>query len=165
MDLQQKAIDLVNERFASEVVGQSEFVGQKWLVVRPQRIAPILKSLRDELGFDMLLDITVVDYLGKEGMPERFCVVYQIYSTKNNGNFRVKAFVPESEPVIDTVSGLWKAAMWGEREAYDMFGVRFNGHPDLRRLLMPYDYQGHPLRKDYPLRGRGERNNFPRFQK
>ena len=94
---------------------------------------------------------------------ERFAVVYQLNSIEHNARLRVQAYVPEDPCEIDTVSGIWDSANWGEREAFDMYGVVFKGHPDLKRILMPDNYEGHPLRKDYPLKGRGERDNFPKF--
>jgi len=120
--------------------------------------------LRDELGFDMLMDLTAVDYLN-QGCPERFVMVYFLYSVQENTHFRVKAWVPEGEASIDTVSSVWAAANWAEREVFDMFGISFNGHPDLRRILLPEGYTGHPLQKDYPITGRGERHDFSKYEK
>ncbi len=90
-------------------------------------------------------------------------MVYNLCSIGTGARARVKAFVPEGDPEIDSASALWKAAPWAEREVYDLYGIRFRNHPDLKRILMPDDYEGHPLRKDYPLQGRGERQNFPRY--
>lgn len=162
--LQDLALATVTQQFPDEVLGHGEHAGQRWVEVRRDRIVEILQTLRDTHGFDMLLDLTAVDWLNK-GMFERFSVVYILYSIRRNQHFRVRAWVPEDDPTIATVSHLWKAANWGEREVWDMFGVRFDGHPDLRRLLMPEDYTGHPLRKDYPVRGRGERSNFRRIER
>ena len=132
-------------------------------LVRGQAIARVdraairdaLAALRDhpDTRFDMLSDLTVVDYLGR---APRFEVVYLLYSLGRNHRLRVKAAVPEEDPLVPSVSSLWKAALWAEREAWDMFGIRFAGHPDLRRILMPDEWQGHPQRKDYPLEGPGE---------
>jgi NADH-quinone oxidoreductase subunit C len=155
-------IEKVKERFADQVLAVREHAGQRWVEVRRDRILEILRLLRDECGFDMLTDLTAVDYLN-QGMPERFAVVYNLYSLQANARARVKAFVPEGDPVIDSAASLWKAAPWAEREVYDLFGIRFRGHPDLKRILLPEGYEGHPLRKDYPLTGRGERMNFPRY--
>jgi len=152
----------IRERFPGEVLGGREHAGQRTVWVRRDRILDLLRFLRDECGFDMLTDLTAVDHLGR-GRPERFAVVYQLCSVAGWERARLEAFVPESDPVIDSASGLWKAAPWAEREVWDLFGIRFRGHPDLKRILLPDDYEGHPLRKDYPLRGRGERQNFPRF--
>lgn len=150
------------EAFADQILGE----GPTYLEVRRDRVHDMLKLLRDdpELRFDQLSDVCGVDYLN-QGKPERFCVVYNLYSFTTRTQFRVKAFVPEDDPTIDTASDLWQAAHWGEREAYDMFGIEFRGHADLRRILMPFDYEGYPLRKDYPLIGRGERMDFPVYER
>ena len=155
-------VERVRERFPDQVLGTAAHAGQRAVLVRRDRVLEILRMLRDEAGFDVLADLTAVDYLDR-GQPERFCVVYNLHSLGTGARTRVKAFVPEADPVIDSASGLWKAAPWAEREVYDLFGIRFRGHPDLKRILLPESYEGHPLRKDYPLRGRGERGNFPRY--
>jgi NADH-quinone oxidoreductase subunit C len=164
LDLQDRAIAAIQERHAMEFLGTGEHAGQKWAFVRQARIVEILTFLRDELGCDMLTDLTAVDCLN-QGQPERFSIVYQLYSTKGNQYFRLKTWVSESDPEIDTASDVWKAAPWAEREVWDMFGIRFRGHRDLRRILLPFEYPGHPLRKDYPLIGHGERQDFPRYVK
>lgn len=163
-DNQQKSIELIQTRYPDDFVGQGEHAGQKWAVVKRERIVDVLRTLRDEHAYEMLMDLTAVDYLN-QGQPERFCMVYELYSLSRNNYFRVKCWVPEEDPVVDTIGALWKAAPWAEREVYDMFGVTFRGHPDMKRILMPFDYSGHPLRKDYPLQGMGERMNFPRYTK
>lgn len=164
MDLEQRAIDTIQARFPSEVIGVGEHAGQRWIDVRRDRIVDLLRLARTELGFDLLTDLTAVDWLNK-GMPERFSIVYELYSMTENGHFRIKAWVPEGDEVIDTASGVWKAANWAEREVYDMFGITFTGHPDLRRILLPFTYPGHPLRKEYPLTGHGERFQFPKIER
>ena len=123
--------------------------GDATAVVEAARIVPILRFLRDESGleFDMLADLTAVDYLGES---PRFELVYHLYSTVRNHRVRLKARVPEEAPEIDTAIPVWPAANWLEREAWDLYGIRFRGHPDLRRLLLYEEFQGHPLRKDYP---------------
>jgi NADH-quinone oxidoreductase subunit C len=161
VDLQQRAEDLIKARFADEIVGVGEHASQKWIEVKRTRIVEILRTLRDELSFDMLMDLTATDWLN-QGKPERFAVVYQLYSLSENGYYRVKAWVPEDDPEIDTVMSLWKAAPFAEREVFDMFGLRFRGHDGLKRILLPDTYPGHPLRKDYPLTGHGERYDFPK---
>jgi NADH/F420H2 dehydrogenase subunit C len=112
-----------------------------------------LKTLRDdpELRFDLLADLTAVDYFGR---APRWEVVYQLRSIQHGHRLRVKVPVDGDDPVVPTATGVWKSANWAEREAYDMFGIRFAGHPDLRRILMYPEFQGHPLRKDYPLNQR-----------
>ena len=123
--------------------------GDATALVEAARIVPILRFLRDESGleFDMLADLTAVDYLGES---PRFELVYHLYSTARNHRVRLKARVPEEAPEIDTAIPVWPAANWLEREAWDLYGIRFRGHPDLRRLLLYEEFEGHPLRKDYP---------------
>ncbi|MBI3856487.1 MAG: NADH-quinone oxidoreductase subunit C [Planctomycetes bacterium] len=155
-------IETVKAKFADQVLGVGSHAGQAWVDVKRDRIVDVLKTLRDEGGFDLLTDLTAVDYLN-QGLFERFAVVYNLYSVKDNARTRVKAWVPEADPVIDSVSPLWKAAPWAEREVWDLMGIKFKGHPDLKRIQLPENYEGHPLRKDYPLTGRGERMSFPRY--
>ena len=137
-------------------------------VIDREHVLPVLQYLRDDsrLSFDLLTDVTVVDHLHmhQDEIGSRFAVVYQLQSLAHNHRFRVKARVPEDDPRCPSVYDLWRSALWGEREAHDMFGVEFDGNPDMRRLLMPEDYPGFPLRKDYPLRGRGERDSFPQYR-
>ncbi|MBI3271875.1 MAG: NADH-quinone oxidoreductase subunit C [Planctomycetes bacterium] len=156
--------DRLRERFADELLEAGEPCGQPVVAVKRGRIAEILRFLKEDpaLAFDSLTDVTAVDYMNRD-LWERFAVVYNLYSFSRNARFRVKAFVPEADPSIASAASIWAGATWAEREAYDMYGIRFEGHPDLRRILMPDDYPGHPLRKDYPLKGRGERANFRRY--
>jgi len=127
--------------------------GETVIVVERERLLASLQTLRDhpDLRFEMLTDVTAVDYLGRE---TRFEVIYQLYSISNNQRLRVKVLVPEGDPSVASAAGLWKSANWAERDTYDMFGTPFTGHPDLRRILMYPEFQGHPLRKDYPLNQR-----------
>jgi len=156
------AIDKVAAAFGDQVLGIYEQAGQRFVHVKRDRVRDVLRLLRDQEGFNVLTDLTAVDYLN-QGQPERFCVVYNLMALGDGRRTRVKAFVPESDPSIETVSDLWKAANWAEREVFDFFGLIFKNHPDLKRIQLPFDYEGHPLRKDYPLTGRGERMNFPRY--
>jgi NADH-quinone oxidoreductase subunit C len=128
----------------------SETRGQAVVVTTPARIVDDLRTMRDdpELRFDLLADLAGVDYLGR---TPRFEVVYQLVSIASHHRLRVKIAVDGPDPSVPTVSGLWKSALWAEREAWDMFGIRFEGHPDLRRILLYPEFDGHPLRKDYPL--------------
>lgn len=162
----QAITDRLRQIFGDRIVAWGEYRGQGHVVVRGTDHLALLRYLRetDDLRFDMLTDVTAVDHRDLEG-PERYAVVYHLYSTVHNHRYRVKAAVPENDPEIDSTIGLWDAALWGEREVHDMFGIRFRGHPDLRRLLMPEGYPGFPLRKDYPLQGRGERDLFPRYDR
>jgi NADH-quinone oxidoreductase subunit C len=127
--------------------------GQAVVVVEREALLEALRALRDhpDTRFEQLSDLTAVDYLGR---TPRFEVVYQLYSLSLNHRLRVKVPVPEEAAVLPSATGLWKAANWAERETWDMFGIRFAGHPDLRRILMYPEFQGHPLRKDYPVNQR-----------
>jgi NADH-quinone oxidoreductase subunit C len=124
--------------------------GQAAVMVPRERAFDALRALRDdaELGFDLLTDLTAVDYLGRE---PRFEVVYQLYSLAHRHRLRVRVGVPAADPSLPSATPLWNAALWAEREAWDLFGIRFDGHPDLRRILMYPEFEGHPLRKDYPV--------------
>ena len=164
MEIIKEVVERIKSTFADEVLSIEESAKQTAISVKPKKILRILKLLKEdsELAFDYLQDVCGVDYLN-QGMPERFAVVYNLYSFKNNAHIRVKTFVPEENPAIDSVSSLWASADWAEREVYDMYGIKFNNHPNLKRILLPDGYVGHPLRKDYPLQGRGERDNFPKY--
>lgn len=164
MDLAQTAIEAIQAKFPDVLLGTGEHAGQKWAFIQEKSIVPVLTMLRDALSFEFLMDLTAVDYLN-QGTPERFSLVYVLYSFKHNDYFRVKTWVSEVNPEADSATGVYKSAGWAEREVWDMYGITFRNHPDLRRILMPMDYQGHPLRKDYPLTGNGERQNFPRYVK
>jgi NADH-quinone oxidoreductase subunit C len=157
-------IETIQTKFADQLIAVGEHAGQPFVSLKRDRILEILRWLRDDAGFDMLTDLCGADYLN-QGMADRFCIVYNLYSLKENIRFRIKAFVPEEDPIIDSAANLWKSAPWAEREVYDMFGIRFKGHPDLKRILLPAAYKGFPLRKDYPLIGEGERQDFPRYTK
>ncbi|GAB4534673.1 MAG: NADH-quinone oxidoreductase subunit C [Thermodesulfovibrionia bacterium] len=145
--------DRLKERFAQEVLDVTEFRGQVSVTIKRERVREICRYLHDESGIEMdyLSDLCGVDYLGKRRV--RFEVVYNLYSLKHRHRIRLKALVPEDDPSIDTVTDIWRGANWHERETYDMFGIVFNGHPDLRRILLPEDWEGFPLRKDYPVTG------------
>lgn len=150
-----RAIEKVRGRFPDAVLSQGEFRGQAWAVIRPARIVEVCRFLRDdpELLCDYLRDVCGVDNLGHAPYEERFQVVYQLYSLKYRGLLRLKVDLPEDNPEVDSVVPIWAAADWQERETYDMYGIRFKGHPDLRRILMPEDYRYHPQRKDFPIEG------------
>jgi len=134
-------------RFGAAILEASTFLGQNYFVVEAARIEEICFFLRDDEQYNMLADLTAVDYPKKD---KRFEVVYQLYSFPKNERLRVKAAVADKEP-ISTVVKVWITANWLEREAYDMFGIPFAGHPDLRRILLPEDWQGFPLRKDHHI--------------
>ncbi|MSR22947.1 MAG: NADH-quinone oxidoreductase subunit C [Gemmatimonadetes bacterium] len=151
------SVAALRERFGSAVLRHEVVAGDEHVVyVDASRIVELLTWLKDELsqGFNFLSDVTAVDYGG--GRPIQ--VVYQLYSIPHRRALRVKVELPLTNLRIDSVTRLWGTADWLEREVYDMFGVHFEGHPDLRRILMPENYaEGHPLRKDFPLRGRFSR--------
>jgi NADH-quinone oxidoreductase subunit C len=139
----------------------SEFRGQVRAVVPSEELYPALEFLKRERGFDLLVDITCVDYLNYRGATDRFGLVYIVTNTKTNERLIVRTFLNEPDLSVPSVTPLWEGANWLEREVWDMFGIRFEGHPDLRRILLPEEFAAFPLRKDYPLQGRGERHNFP----
>lgn len=127
--------------------------GQAVVLLDRGAVPAAFETLRDhaDTRCDRLVDLTAVDYLGR---APRFEVVYQLHSTTHGHRLRVKVPVGEDDPSVPTASGIWKSALWAEREVWDMFGLRFAGHPDLRRILMYPEFVGHPLRKDYPVRQR-----------
>lgn len=139
----------------------SEFRDNRRVVVPAASLAEILTTLKQACGFDQLVEITAVDYLEYENASDRFGVVYVLVNIATGERLIVKTFVNDPEPKLPSMYPLWKSADWLEREVYDMFGIHFEGHPDHRRILMPDEFTSFPLRKDYPLRGRGERHNFP----
>ena len=142
----QPVINALADRFGAQV---SEFRGETTLVLAPENITKVCQVLHDEFSFDMLEDETAVDYWPE--MKPRFHVIYQIYSLKNHQRVCLRVPVPATQPSVPTVETVYPNANWHEREIWDMFGIRFAGHSDLRRILMPYDWEGHPLRKDFPL--------------
>lgn len=133
------------------VLAKKEFRGETTLTVEAARIAEVGAFAKKECGFDTLINVCAVDNLGND---PRFEVNYDLYSMGDNHYLRLKALVPEEAPELPTVTGVWAAADWQERETYDLSGIRFTGHPDLRRILMWEGYPFHPLRKDFPLAGR-----------
>jgi NADH-quinone oxidoreductase subunit C len=153
------ACEQLKEQFPEAVRGIEEFRGDTFVTVDQGQIRAVMAFLKESEGtlYDLLVDIAGVD-LGS-GSP-RFLVVYLLHSMKYNNRLGIKIAVPEGA-AVDTVSDLWKAANWMEREVYDMFGIKFSHHPDLRRILLPDDFVGHPLRKDYPLKGVDFDKPFP----
>ncbi|MGH8631920.1 MAG: NADH-quinone oxidoreductase subunit C, partial [Burkholderiales bacterium] len=137
----------VKERFGAAIQESLTYLGQIYLVVSAGSIVSVCGYLKHEEQFNFLTDLTAVDYPKRE---KRFEVIYQLYSFPKNVRLRVKAPLGENE-TTESVTSVWATANWLEREAYDMFGIPFSGHPDLRRILLPEDWQGHPLRKDYGI--------------
>lgn len=134
----------LRQEFGEQITEFSEYLGQKFLVARPEAVVPILKYLNSEAAFDYLVDVTAVDYPGR---AERFDLIYIVYSFARNQRIRIKTRIAEgARPASAT--GVYPTANWLEREVFDMFGIEFDHHPDMRRILMPEDWTGHPLRKD-----------------
>jgi NADH-quinone oxidoreductase subunit C len=148
-----RTTDLIREKFAAFLLDSHEQRGDETVVLRPEGLIPVATWLKaePELRFEVLMDITAVDYLGRE---PRFEVVYHFYSVSRRARLRVKLPLGEDNPEVDSLSPLWKSANWYEREVWDMFGVRFRGHPNLKRILLYEEFSGHPLRKDYPIKKR-----------
>lgn len=159
--MNQQMIDQLRQSFHGLAV--SDFRGETRLIATAAGHYDVLRALKESHGFDMLVDITCVDYLNYRNAKDRFGLVYLLANTETNDRVTVRCFVNDPEPVVPSVVGLWAGANWLEREVWDMFGIRFAGHPDLRRILLPEEFTAHPLRRDYPLQGRGERHNFPRI--
>jgi len=139
-------IHALAERFSAQV---QEFRGEGTVIVSPAQAPDLALAARDEFGFETMLDATAVDYW-PETEP-RFDIIYQLYSVRDNLLLRIRVPLNDAEAHMPTLEKVYPGVNWKEREIWDMFGVRFDGHSDLRRILMPYDWQGHPLRKDYPL--------------
>ncbi|MEX0776067.1 MAG: NADH-quinone oxidoreductase subunit C [Phycisphaeraceae bacterium] len=177
-NLDHPTLALVKAHFPEVRLAATEFRGQTTLVVGRDALHDVLAFLRDDAhcAYDFLSDVTGIDYLnypaapGPKGLAGRFAVTYNLVSTKHNRRLLVKVMIDpsldtsgiEHDPALHlpTVTDLWPGAEWPEREVFDMFGIRFDGHPDLRRILMWEEYPAHPLRKDYPMRGRGERESY-----
>jgi NADH-quinone oxidoreductase subunit C len=138
------------QRFGEILQHKSEFRGETTYTIRAADLREIAKFCRDTLSFDYLLDVTSIDNFGEE---PRFEIVYHLYSMPHAVHLRLKLNLSEEVGSVDTVSDIWPTANWHEREVYDMMGVNFNGHPDLRRILMWDGYPFYPLRKDFPLAG------------
>ena len=144
---------MVREKFPQAVVETSDFRGEQTIVLRPGYLVAVCTYLQKTLRYTFLSSVTAVDWL--ERVP-RYDVVYHLLSIPNQSELRLKLRLGkkrEDHPAVPSVTGVWPAANWYEREVYDLFGIIFTGHPDLRRILMPMDWTTHPLRKDYPLSG------------
>ncbi len=148
-----EAVARLKERFGQAVLSLEEFRGETTVKVERNRLFQVLEYLKamDEIGFDFLTDLCGVDNLPDK---PRFQVVYLLYSFRANQRLRVKVDVPEEDPHLPSLVSLWKAANWLERETYDMYGIIFDNHPDLTRILMWEGFEGHPMRKDFPLKER-----------
>lgn len=142
-------LERLRERFGGAVIATHSDFGDDTALVAREKIVEICTFLRDdpEMSFEFAMDLTGVDYLGEE---PRFEVVYHLFSYEKKHRLRLKVRVPENDPVVDSVASVWPGMNWYEREAYDMYGIVFRGHPNLKRILLYEGFVGHPLRKDYP---------------
>lgn len=149
----QYALDRLKEVFGPAVLETHNQFGNETAVVSKEKIVEVIEFLRDTKGleFNFMMDLAGADYPGCEN---RFEVIYHLYSLQNKKRIRLKVRLPENQPVVPSITSLYKAANWFEREAYDMFGIRFEGHPNLKRILMFEEFEGYPLRKDYPINKR-----------
>jgi len=146
----QELLASLSKLFGAKLQNKTEFRGETTYTILPSDLREVAKFCRDELSFDYLIDITSIDNFGEE---PRFEIVYELYSMTLTVHLRLKLRVSEEEGSVDTISDIWPTANWHEREIYDMMGVKFNGHPDLRRILMWDGYPFFPLRKEFPLEG------------
>ncbi len=153
-------LSVLQQKFGAELT-ESSFRDNRRVDVPAAKLFDLLSSLKSDHGFDMLIDLTAVDYLEYEGATDRFGVLYMLLNVTSGERLIVRTAVNMPDPKLPTVYSLWRSCDWLEREVFDMFGIIFEGHPDFRRILMPEEFTSFPLRKDYPLKGRGERHNFP----
>lgn len=154
-------LELVTARLQGKLIdAEVNRVGEVTVELSPEQLIEVATLLRDDaaLAFDQLIDIAGVDYAeyGSEQLPLKLAAVYHLLSLQHNWRIRLRVFAPEPLPLIESVCDVWPAASWFEREAFDLFGIIFNGHPDLRRILTDYGFIGHPFRKDFPLVGHVE---------
>ncbi|MEL7473733.1 MAG: NADH-quinone oxidoreductase subunit C [Planctomycetota bacterium] len=172
-NLDHPTLALVKEAFPDVKLRATEFRGQTSLILEPADAHKVMRFLKEDArtSYQFLSDVTGVDYLNYPAETiGRFAVIYNLIAFERDDRFFVKVFLDPSIPTegieedpalwVDSVCDLWPGAEWMEREVFDMYGIRFRNHPDLRRILTWEDYPGHPLRKDYPLRGRGERESY-----
>jgi NADH-quinone oxidoreductase subunit C len=163
------AVQALQERFGREmvvpfplVVNRAGPTDQVCVRIAPERLVEVMRFLKDDARcrFDLLADLTCVDYLYFPKATDRYGVTYTLVSTLLRHRIWVKCFVNDPEPKVPSVVSIWRGANWQEREVWDLFGVRFEGHPDLRRILLWEGFGSHPLRKDYPVQGLGERASY-----
>ena len=150
----------LHDQFGYDIT-ESSFRDNRRFIVPSAKVYHVLEHLRRVWGFDTLADLSGVDYLEYPGATDRFGVVYVLVNSTTGERVIVKTHLNPPDLELPSVYPLWHSADWMEREVYDMFGIKLAGHPDLRRILMPEEFTAYPLRKDYPLKGRGERHNFP----
>jgi len=150
MPIDDRFIEQVNTQLAPNIQATNVYVGELSITVAPGNLLDVMATLKNTFGFDYLVDIGATDHFTDE---QRFELVYNIFNLDQNQRLRVKTFVEEDEPELESVTGVWPAANWHEREAYDMMGIRFRNHPDMRRMFLPEDFEYYPLRKEFPLIG------------
>jgi NADH-quinone oxidoreductase subunit C len=153
--------EILRETLGPDSFRTAQFRDNHRILVQPELLFRALQCLKEQCGFDQLTELTAVDYLNYPDARDRFGVIYILLNTNTGERVVVKTHVNDPDPTLPSAFALWKGVDWLEREVYDMYGILFEGHPDLRRILMPEEFTSFPLRKDYPLRGRGERHNFP----
>ena len=152
--MEDKLREFFNSRFADAVVKEDNFRNEQSFYIKPQYLVAVCQALLDESELDIrfLSDITSLDWLGHEQEKDgRFEIVYNLYSISNCYRFFIKVRLPEENPTIQTLTNLWSGADWMEREVYDLMGIKFEGHPNLTKILTADELEGHPLRKDFPL--------------
>tara|TARA_B100000315_G_scaffold141403_1_gene130424 strand:+ start:562 stop:1056 length:495 start_codon:yes stop_codon:yes gene_type:complete len=156
MAAESENIEKLKKKFKKSVIDSHSFRGDDTVIVKKNGVLDICRFLKEDkdLAFNFMMDLTVVDYLNQKEHNERFEVVYHFYSSIHNHRLRLRAPVSEGDCTIDSIVSVWKGANWFEREAYDMYGIKFNNHPDLRRILLYEEFEGYPLRKDYPIKKR-----------
>ncbi len=157
----EKILARLTEALGADAFSTSQFRDNRRIRVGAERIHAVLELLKNRCGFDMLAELSAADYLHYPEAKDRYGVWYVLLNTATGVRLIVKTFVNDPDPRLPSAFDLWRGADWMEREVYDMYGIVFDGHPDLRRILMPDEFTAYPLRKDYPMRGRGERHNFP----
>lgn len=157
----EEAVHLLHACLGRDAFGVEQFRDNYRVIVPAANLGTALATLKEEAGFDMLVELTAADYLNYPDAHDRFAVVYGLVNVASGLRIWVKVWLNEPELTLPSAYPLWRGADWLEREVYDMYGIVFEGHPNLRRILLPEEFTAFPLRKDYPLRGRGERHNFP----
>ena len=170
-DLSKNLLSKLKKSFGKKIIRSKYHLGEITVVIEPSNLHDILKSLRDqkEFHFKQLIDLCSIDYMdypSEQVDQRRFAIVYNLLSISNNQRLRVKSFIKDNDfPTIQTVIDLWPNADWYEREAFDLFGVMFIDHPDLRRILTDYGFIGHPFRKDFPMIGNVEMRYDPSLKR
>jgi len=165
MSINHPAAAKLKNKFPGMGLKAAEFREDTHIIVPKEKLTEVVSFLKSdpELNYNMLADVSAVDYLGYPGAPKdgRYGLVYVLDSVPSTKRLILRVFVDDGEMEVDSLVPLYAAADWLEREVFDMFGIKFNNHPNLRRILTSDDFQAHPLRKDYPVTGKGEREEYP----